>query len=97
MEDKQEDILYTFDKKFHHLTFLYDQLKTENEKLNEEIKEKERALLELENKHRALQGNYNNLKTALVINPNRTDVKETRERLLQLVREVDKCISLLND
>ena len=41
--------------------------------------------------------NYTNLKTATTISLNGSDVKETKLRLSKLVREVDKCIALLNE
>ncbi|MCI8952831.1 MAG: hypothetical protein HFJ76_06200 [Bacteroides thetaiotaomicron] len=36
-------------------------------------------------------------KTATAISLNGSDVKETKLRLSKLVREVDKCIALLNE
>ena len=36
-------------------------------------------------------------KTATTISLNGSDVKETKLRLSKLVREVDKCIALLNE
>jgi len=44
-----------------------------------------------------LEVNYTNLKTATAISLNGSDVKETKLRLSKLVREVDKCIALLNE
>jgi translation elongation factor EF-Tu-like GTPase len=47
--------------------------------------------------YRELELNYTNLKTATTISLNGSDVKETKLRLSKLVREVDKCIALLNE
>ena len=44
-----------------------------------------------------LEVSYTNLKTATAITLNGSDVKETKLRLSKLVREVDKCIALLNE
>ena len=44
-----------------------------------------------------LETSYTNLKTATTISLNGSDVKETKLRLSKLVREVDKCIALLNE
>ena len=44
-----------------------------------------------------LEVSYTNLKTATAISLNGSDVKETKLRLSKLVREVDKCIALLNE
>ena len=46
---------------------------------------------------RELEVSYTNLKTATAITLNGSDVKETKLRLSKLVREVDKCIALLNE
>ena len=40
---------------------------------------------------------YNDLKTATAISLDGSDVKGTKQRLTKLVREVDKCIALLNE
>ena len=47
--------------------------------------------------YKELEINYTNLKTATTISLNGSDVKETKLRLSKLVREVDKCIALLNE
>ena len=40
---------------------------------------------------------YANLKSARIISINDNELKDTRQRLMKLVREVDKCIALLNE
>ena len=76
--------------------FCFD-LKRENAELKqlleEEKKENERILAE----YKELERSYTNLKTATAISLNGSDVKETKLRLSKLVREVDKCIALLNE
>lgn len=96
MGKKNEELISSFDAKLRHLLFLYDKVKEENINLQNLLAEEKRKNLELENKYKCLEGNYTHLKTALIINPNRKDIKDTRERLSKLVREVDKCIALLN-
>lgn len=60
----------------------------ENEKLKNE---------KVQAQYDELEVNYTNLKTATTISLNGSDVKETKLRLSKLVREVDKCIALLNE
>ena len=96
MINENQELISSFEAKLRHLLFLYDKVKEENIKLQSLLAEEQRKNLELENKYRCLEGNYSHLKSALVINTNRKDIKETRERLSKLVREVDKCIALLN-
>ncbi len=77
--------------------YLHDELKRENAELKqlleEEKGEKQKVLADYED----LQRCYMNLKTASAISLNDSDVKETKLRLSKLVREVDKCIALLNE
>ena len=42
-----------------------------------------------------LHERYSNLKQALTISLDGADVKETRQELSKLVREIDKCITML--
>lgn len=96
MINENQELISSFEAKLRHLLFLYDKVKEENINLQKLLAQEKRKYLELENKHRCLEGDYTHLKTALTINPNRKDIKETKERLSKLVREVDKCIALLN-
>ena len=72
-----------------------------NVKANEELKkllENEKLKNEkVQAQYDELEVSYTNLKTATAISLNGSDVKETKLRLSKLVREVDKCIALLNE
>ena len=97
MTEEAKKLLSTFEARLRHLIYLHDELKRENAELKqlleEEKKENERILAE----YKALETSYTNLKTATAISLNGSDVKETKLRLSKLVREVDKCIALLNE
>jgi len=51
----------------------------------------------LRKKNERLQSENDFLKIATTIAPTRNDVNRTRELLAQLVREIDKCITDLNE
>lgn len=70
--------------------FLHDELKQENSRLKQLLDEKEESLNELEAK-------YAKLKAARMISIRDKDINDTRQRLSRLVREVDRCIALLNE
>ena len=97
MTEEAKKLLSTFEARLRHLIYLHDELKRENAELKqlleEEKKENERILAE----YKELETSYTNLKTATAISLNGSDVKETKLRLSKLVREVDKCIALLNE
>ena len=51
---------------------------------------------ELRRENKALQADYNNLKLARMIAVNSEDQQAAKNRLAKIIREVDKCIALLN-
>lgn len=97
MTEAGKKLLSTFEARLRHLIYLHDELKRENnglKQLLEEQKEENDKILE---EFKKLKTDYINLKTATTISLNGSDVKETKLRLSKLVREVDKCITLLNE
>ena len=60
------------------------------------LKQKDEELRQLTADNNRLERQYSNLKSAMTISLEGSDVKETKQRLSKLVREVDKCIALLN-
>ena len=69
----------------------------ENARLQELLLEKEEKIKQLEQSRRELEAMYTNLKIARTISLYDKDIKETKQRLSGLVREIDKCIALLNE
>lgn len=96
MTDEEKKLLSTFEARLRQLLFLHEQQKEENSNLKQQLEEKDKALEKAQAEYEELQRHYTNLKDATTISLNGGDVKETRQRLSKLVREVDKCIALLN-
>lgn len=61
------------------------------------IDDLEREVVALTEQNRRLQAEVEFLKVATTISPDRADVEATRATLSRLVREIDKCITELND
>ncbi len=97
MTDEEKKLLSTFEARLRHLIFLHDELKRENSELKQLLIGKEAEYETLQANYDSLKKNYTDLKTATTISLNGSDVKETQQRLSKLVREVDKCIALLNE
>lgn len=97
MTDEEKKLLSTFEARLRHLIYLHDELKRENAELKQLLKSKEDELEERKAEYAALNQSYTDLKTATTISLNGSDVKETKLRLSKLVREVDRCIALLNE
>lgn len=97
MTEDDKKLLNTFEGKLRHFIYLYEELKKENASLRQLLAEKEVEITELRNSRKDLEIMYTNLKTARIISINDNELRDTRQRLSKLVREVDKCIALLNE
>lgn len=96
MTEEEKKLLSTFEARLRHLIYLHDELKCENAELKQLLEDEKRNLEKVKADYKDLEATYTNLKTATTISLNGSDVKETKLRLSKLVREVDKCIALLN-
>lgn len=95
MTGEERKLLQTFENRLRH--FIYRCNKQEEEK---HLLQKELDSLRLENEKlkaqcEDLDKRYANIKTAAAMHLKGSDVSEAKQRLSQLVREVDRCIDLL--
>lgn len=97
MTEEDKKLLNTFEGKLRHFMYLYEELKQENTSLRQLLAEKEVEISELQNSRKELEAMYTNLKTARILSINGNELRDTKQRLAKLVREVDKCIALLNE
>ena len=87
----------SFETHLRDLIYLHDELKRENAELKKLLDNEKLKNEKVQPQYDELEVSYTNLKTATAISLNGSDVKETKLRLSKLVREVDKCIALLNE
>lgn len=97
MTEDDKRLLNSFEGKLRHILFLYDELKKENAELKELLSQRENRIQELEDSVNELEVRYRNLKMARMISVNDSEIRDTKQRIAKLVREVDKCIALLNE
>lgn len=97
MAEDDRKLLIGFEGRLRHFIYLYSELKKENLSLRQLLSEKEAEIDCLNNRIKELEDMYANLKSARIISINDNELKDTRQRLMKLVREVDKCIALLNE
>ena len=97
MTEEDRKLISSFEGKLRHLMFLYEELKQENVKLKNLLKQKDDEILQLEQSRKELEALYTDLKMARTISLYDKDIKDTKQRLSSLVREIDKCIALLNE
>ena len=97
MTEEGDKLLNDIEARLRHLAYLREELKRENEGLKETLEAKERELEQMREEYEALQASYTNLRQARIIAARESEVGDTKQRLSKLVREVDKCIALLNE
>ena len=97
MTEEEKKLLKSFETHLRHLIYLHDELKRENAELKKLLDNEKLKNEKVQAQYDELEVSYTNLKTATAISLNGSDVKETKLRLSKLVREVDKCIALLNE
>ena len=91
MTEEEKELLKTFEARLRHLIYLHDEQRRENARLKELLNACRADCAASQAAYRALEKRYTDLSL------NGSDVKETKLRLSKLVREVDKCIALLNE
>ena len=77
--------------------FLHEELRQENADLKHLLMQKDEEIRQLNLSLKESEARYTDLKTARTISLYDKDIKDTKQRLSSLVREVDKCIALLNE
>ena len=96
MTKEDEITLHELESRVRQLILQYQDLKTENIRLREAIAEKNNAIKASSNEINALKESYNLLQTAKMMEIGDEDIKTTKAKLDRLIREIDKCIALLN-
>ena len=89
MTAEEDALLRTLEARVTQVTLEYKALKDRYAALS-------RTIAALHSQIDRLQTDYANLKTAKMIDISSEDMKNAKSRLSKLVREVDKCIALLN-
>lgn len=96
MEEFQDELIFSFQNKINtlielleHNKELNNKLLKEKKELSEQLKLKFRAFEELEKKHETL-------KLAKVLKVSDDEKHDAKIKVNRIVREIDKCIALLN-
>lgn len=88
-------ILDVFEEKLQKFIRMYDGLKQENLQLRQAIEDGKSRESELQKKLDRISADYENLKTTKVLSVSGYDLESTRRRVSGLVREIDRCIDML--
>lgn len=96
MTDEERIHLKAFEARVNRLIANYRMLQKENSDLYAELEAREQEIAGLKDELAQSKKDYSNLKLAKMIQISDSDFKETKQRVTQLVREVNKCINILS-
>ena len=96
MTDLEKNLLTDFKLKVMQIMAKHDMLKQEKDQLLRRIGNLEETIQQLNQKNLLLEQKYENVKMAKMLIATEEDNKEAKNRIQKLVREIDKCIALLN-
>ena len=98
MTEGEKKLINTFEARIRHFIYLHEELRKENDDLRLSLLAKDEEIDKISKSLKELQTNYANLKIAKALNAESGgDTAKTKQRLSNIVREVDKCIALLNN
>ena len=92
-----EKNLATFETRLRQLLLRFQELKKENGEVYAMIEANKKTVKELQEKVNQQQADYNSLKMAKMIEITDGNLDGAKERLSKLIRDVNKCISILSD
>ena len=91
-----EFVIADFESKLNRLMRAYTRLSAENAMLRERLEFQSVELDGMRKQNVELEESYKNLKIAKMVSANELEIGDAQRRLSRLVREVDRCIALLN-
>lgn len=92
-----EKIINTFATRVRQMILKFDEIKQENAELYTMVDERDARIKELEDKLTQAEHDYLSLKMAKMITISDSDMETTQKRIAKLIRDVNKCITLLSD
>lgn len=91
-----EKTLSLFTTRVRQMILQYQEMKLENDGLYEMVDEQNAKIKELEAQLEQAKQNYNSLKMARMIQVSNADMDVAKKKLSKLIRDVNKCITLLS-
>ena len=95
--DPNEQTIALFTTRVRQMILQFKELKKENAALYAMVDEREARVRELETQLQQARNDYDSLKMAKMIEISDGDLEGAQKRLAKLIRDVNKCITLLSE
>lgn len=95
--DATEKTLTLFTTRMRQMILRFDELKKEKTRLEDMLSERDAKIAELEARLAQVSMDYESLKMARMIEVTDGDVEGAQKRISKLIRDVNKCITLLSE
>ena len=95
--DSNEKVITNFETRVRQLILRFQDLKKENQELCAMVEKAEQEVKNLEAKLTQKENDYNALKMAKMMTITDGDLESAKARVQKLIREVNKCITLISD
>ena len=92
-----EKILNTFATRVRQMILQYEALKKENDELYTLVDRREQEIKQLQRELDQAHDDYNVLKMAKMLEVTDGDMETAQKRVSKLIRDVNKCITLLSE
>lgn len=96
MMDANEKIINTFATRVRQMILQYQEMKQENSELYAMVDERDARIRQLEQQIAQARNDYDSLKMAKMLEVTDGDLEGAKKRVNKLIRDVNKCITLLN-
>jgi len=95
--DSNEKVITQFETRVRQLILKFQELKKENQELYTMVEKAEKDIKDLQAKITQKDNDYNALKMAKMMTITDGDLEAAKARVQKLIREVNKCITLVSD
>ena len=94
---QSEKVLSTFQTRVRQMILQYQEMKKENSTLLAKIAEQEQRIEQMEAQLTQCQNDYESLKMARMLTIVDKDLEGAKNRVAKMIRDVNKCITVLSD
>ena len=97
MTNRYEELIAAFELKLRKLMSEYQSLQEQNAELKAELERKHTDLMHAHQDVLELRKSYDHLRIARNLGVSQEDRNESKQRINKMVREIDKCLALLDE